>query len=136
MKLCEADEAMQLVHARLEEWARWSAADRGPSEPRSILANWVMGDRYPDAPRNQPLPFDADALEVERAVLMLERVLVEVVTSYYLGIGTAKQKAKGLHLSVRTYYRHLDRALLSLAPHLGITVRRSGCTNGVAICVL
>lgn len=100
------------MHKKLLRWADW--ASRGGLAPglwyaRCTFANDGSGADAID------LVLDRDSGDLDKAVTLLPGELKQVVRVYYLGSGTARQKARDCQMCVQTMYVRLDHAQRRLA---------------------
>ena len=102
------------MHEKLLRWADW--AGRGGLAPGLWYARCTFGNEG-GATITDPV-LDRDSGDVDKAVTLLPGELKQVVRIYYLGSGTARQKARDCQMCVQTMYVRLHHAQQRLASSL------------------
>lgn len=103
------------MHEKLLRWADW--ASRGGLAPGLWYARCTFGNEGGCASIADPV-IDRDSSDVDKAVTLLPGELKQVVRIYYLGSGTARQKARDCQMCVQTMYVRLHHAQQRLASSL------------------
>lgn len=103
------------MHEKLLRWADW--AGRGGLAPGLWYARCTFGNEGGGASITDPV-LDRDSGDVDKAVTLLPGELKQVVRVYYLGSGTARQKARDCQMCVQTMYVRLHHAQQRLAGSL------------------
>lgn len=105
------DPETKLVHARLEQWARW-ARDHAlqPFPVRTVLGRVIEEGPAAGSPSGGAPEWPAEVAEVERAVLALGDIDRSVIRQYYLEWGPPEAHARACHMSVRRFRSALRRA--------------------------